>query len=124
MILKFNILFSVCVFPSDNFASMKINSQQVRQWGSVFFILLLLAFKCADLHQFSHDSKKVQDHCTICQLAHAQSHTDTYLPPQQVVFEPTLTPISATPVVVVYNYTLSPEPLFGIFLNKAPPAVC
>ena len=96
----------------------------LKQWGSIFFILLLLAFKCADLHAFAHDGKKAQQNCAICQLAHAQSQTDTYVPPQQVAFEPIVITISTAPVVVEYKYTLSSEPLFGIFLNKAPPAVC
>ncbi|HEA28455.1 MAG TPA: hypothetical protein ENH91_00415 [Leeuwenhoekiella sp.] len=100
---------------------MKFKTQHFKQWGSVFFILLLLAFKCADLHQFTHDSKKAKDSCTICQLAHAQSHTDTYVPPQQVAFKAIVFTIPSIPVAVIYQNTFSSEPLFGIFLNKAPP---
>lgn len=100
---------------------MNINRQHLRQWGSVFFILLLLAFKCADLHQFAHDSKQAQDSCTICQLAHAQSHSDTYVPPQILAYNVADFTMPSVPVAVVYHNTFNSEPLFGIFLNKAPP---
>jgi hypothetical protein len=101
---------------------MNRNRQFLRQWGSVFFILLLLAFKCADLHQFTHDSNKAKEGCTICQLAHAQSHTDTYVPPQNMAYKPAVfTMLSSVRVAVVYHNNFSPAPLFGIFLNKAPP---
>lgn len=93
-----------------------------RNVGSIVLVMLLLAFKCADLHELTHDKGDRSD-CQICLLAHSQIHTDEFTAPTAVVFEPTFFIEPAEVPVLQTSQIYVPATYSGIFLNKAPPVV-
>ena len=91
-----------------------------RNIGSIVLVVLLLAFKCAELHEFAHkngDSGK----CKICMLAHAQMHTEKFTAPTATVFEPQFFSKTVQLPIMASVQDYSPAPFSGNFLNKAPP---
>ncbi len=93
-----------------------------RSIGSIVLVVLLLAFKCAELHEFAHkngDSGK----CKICMLAHSQIHTNKFTNPTPVAFEPKVLTETARLIIAPSLQIYTPAPYSGSFLNKAPPVV-
>ena len=91
-----------------------------RNVGSVVLVVLLLAFKCAELHEFAHKNGDSKD-CKICMLAHSQIHTDKFTNPTPVAFEPKVFTETARHTIAACVQVYTPAPYSGSFLNKAPP---
>tara|TARA_R110002020_G_scaffold38344_5_gene115296 strand:- start:79 stop:387 length:309 start_codon:yes stop_codon:yes gene_type:complete len=92
-----------------------------RKTISTILIVLLLALKLVNLHQFTHSKDDNGKHCELCLLAQTHKVGDEFTPAVIQSFNPVVFVEQRFPVATVYNVQHKVTLFFGRSLNKAPP---